>query len=114
MYHWFLLLRAPRDPTAAQTLGAALKFFDHGSPITASLNRSERWRLVWLGAIEFIPALSGGIGACYVESGPVRVSLVIAGLFLCAVVCWLLRHKAPLTRIYSSASHANNDNNRNA
>ena len=114
MYHWFLLLSSPRDATARHTSGAALKFFDHDSPLTASLNSSERRRLFWLGAIEFIPALSGGIGASYVESGPIRGSLVVAGLILCALVCWLLRHKTPLTRIYSSESHTNNDKSRNA
>src|SRR5436190_14014247 len=114
MYHWFLLFSSPRDASGGPTSGAALKFFDHYSPLTASLNSSERWRLFWLGAIEFIPALSGGIGASYVESAAVRGSLVVAGLILCAVVCWLLRHKTPLTRIYSSGSRTNNDKSRNA
>lgn len=114
MYHWFLLLRSPRNTHPAGSLGAALKFFDHGTPLTASLNGSERHRLFWLGAIEFIPALSGGIGSSYVDSGLISGAVVLGGFTLCAAVCWLLRHKTPLTRIYSQANHTDNDNSRNA
>jgi len=102
MYHWFLLLSSPCDVTSKNTPDTRLGFVAHDDPFTASLDVSERGRLFWLGLIEFIPALSGGLGATYVESGPARAGLFVAGLLLCAVVCWLLRHRAPVTRIYSS------------
>ena len=103
MHHWFLLFSLPRGSSVEQRPGAALKFiesFDH----TGSLSNSERLRLIWLGAIEFIPVLSGGIGASYVESVPLQSGCVAAGVILCAILCWLLRDKTPLTRIYSSES----------
>jgi hypothetical protein len=102
MDHWFLLLTSPSNETLENTPIARLNFVAPDDPFTASLNRSERGRMFWLGLIEFIPALSGGLGATYVDSGPVRAGLFVAGLLLCAVVCWFLRHRTPLTRIYSS------------
>jgi hypothetical protein len=103
MYHWFLLLTFPRGSTVEQRPRAALHFFesfDH----RGSFSSSQRLRLFWLGAIEFVPVLSGGLGASYVESVSLQGGIVGAGLILCAILCWLLRDKTPLTRIYSSES----------
>ncbi|HZJ17909.1 MAG TPA: hypothetical protein VFD27_22845 [Chthoniobacteraceae bacterium] len=100
MYHWFLLLSLPRDATVEQRPVAALKFF-HSFDHTGSLSSSDRCRLFLLGAIEFIPVLSGGIGATYVESVPLQSGFVAGGIILCAILCWLLRDKTPLTRIHT-------------
>ena len=112
MYHWFLLLRLPRVASAEGHRGAALKFFDHGNELTASLSSAERHKLLWLGAVEFIPLVFGSIGASYVEPGAVRGSVIAAGFVLCGVICWLLRHQTPPTRIYSSEGDAKIDQTR--
>ena len=112
MYHWFLLLSLPRHVTAERRAGEALKFFetfDDDRTLTGSLSNPERSRLAWLGAVEFAPVLSGGIGASYVESFALQGSFVGTGLILCVILCWLLREKTPLTRLYSSESRSTSE-----
>src|SRR5215208_6495662 len=98
MYHWFLLCPKPDGSSSSTVRSVALNFLNRGGSLTTSLNSSERRKLFWLGAIEFIPVLSGGIGAAYFDSGVVGGSLIVAGFVLCAITCWLLRDQTPKTR----------------
>jgi undecaprenyl pyrophosphate phosphatase UppP len=114
MYHWSLLLTSSHGDSPKKGSSAVLPFFDHDDPFTASLNHAERQRLLWFGAIEFLPVLLGCMAAYYVDSGLVQTGFIVAGLVICGLTCWLLRRKTPATRIHLSDGETDNEHSRNA
>ena len=55
--------------------------------------------MFWLGAVEFVPLITGGIVAAYSDSALVAAACAGAAILLTAIVCWCLRHQTPETRI---------------
>lgn len=55
--------------------------------------------MFWLGAVESVPLITGGIVAAYWDSALVAAACAGGAFLLTAIVCWCLRHQTPETRI---------------
>jgi hypothetical protein len=107
MLHWYRLAQLSHDERSCRPGDHShLIATDHASP-TASLSRQQRDKLFWLGVIEAIPLLAGGVFSVYTDSKLQAILAAIVAIILSALVCWLLRHQVPLTRIELSTQRPN-------
>ena len=55
--------------------------------------------MFWLGAVECIPLLAGGIIAAFSDTAIAVAACAGGAILLTAIICWCLRHQTPDTRI---------------
>jgi hypothetical protein len=72
---------------------------DHRASPIASLSPEERKKLFWLGLVESVPLLGGGVFSIYTDSKVLAIVAAFIAIALTGVVCWCLRHQTPLTRV---------------
>jgi len=89
MLHWYRLARLKQQ---LQLISG------HASP-TGSLTRQQQLKLFWLGLIESAPLIAGGIFSVYTDSKEYALIAALIAIALTGIICWLLRHQVPLTRI---------------
>jgi hypothetical protein len=55
--------------------------------------------MFWLGALECIPLLAGGIMAAFFDTAIAAAVCAAGAIFLTGTICWCLRRQTPETRI---------------
>src|SRR5918996_130017 len=99
MLHWYRLAKhtlRSRESADAARPGLVVRL---GGSHTSSLSREDRAKLWWLGFVEFVPLLAGGIFSIYAQSVIQVVVAAALAILGTSIVCWFLRHQVPLTRI---------------
>lgn len=107
MLHWYRFVQLGRKERS-YTSGEHSHLIAHrgGSP-TASLSDQQREKLFWLGLIEAVPLFGGGVFSIYADSNMQAIIAAVVAVVLTALICWLLRHHVPSTRIELSTQRPN-------
>src|SRR4051812_35172208 len=99
MRHWYLLAKSAlaieRSPGRCDA--AIIAGYDRGP--CESLSPAQRTKMFWLGAVESIPLVAGGIIAAFSDTSTAGAGCAGGAILLTAIVCWCLRHHTPDTRI---------------
>jgi hypothetical protein len=107
MLHWYRLAQLTRDERSRPSGAHSHLVAGRGSSPTGSLSRQQKEKLFWLGLIEATPLFAGGMFSVYTDSKLYAVIAALVAMLLTALVCWLLRHQVPLTRIELSTPRPN-------
>ena len=107
MLHWYRLARAPREKQLRTSGAHSHLIADRGGSLTSSLSPEQRRKLFLLGFAESVPLVGGGIFAAYTDSAAVAMLAAVIAMLVTALVCWLLRHQVPLTRIELTTQRPN-------
>jgi hypothetical protein len=99
MLHWYRLAHLRREEPFRTSSDHSHLIATHRGSSTDSLSPEQRDKLFWLGLIEAIPLFAGGVFSIYTDSKLHAVIAALIAIILTALVCWLLRHQIPLTRI---------------
>jgi len=99
MLHWYRLAHLTREEPIRTSSDHSHLIATHRGSSTGSLSPEQRHKLFWLGLIEAIPLFAGGVFSIYTDSKLLAVIAALIAIILTALVCWLLRHQVPLTRI---------------
>lgn len=106
MLHWYRLARATRAERHGSSAAYDPLIPNHRASPTASLSPQQRKKLFWLGLVEAVPLTGGAVFSIYTPSRPQAMLGAVIAIVLTALVCWLLRHQVPLTRIELSTADA--------
>ena len=74
---------------------------------TESLSPQQRQRFFWLGLIEAVPLIAGGVFSSCTDSNRQTLIAALVAMVLTALLCWRLRDQVPPTRIELTASEPN-------
>ena len=99
MLHWYRLARLRREERSHMSGEHSHLIATHRGSPTASLSAQQRQKLFWLGLAEAVPLFVGGVFSVYTDSKLHAVTAALVAMVVTAIVCWLLRHQVPLTRI---------------
>lgn len=99
MRHWFLLARSTLATERRHRLSDSALIAGHGRTPYESLSPAQRAKMFWLGVVEFIPLLAGGIIAAFFDTAATAVACAGGAILLTAIICWCLRHQTLDTRI---------------
>jgi hypothetical protein len=109
MLHWYRLAQLRREGRSHTSDEHSHLIATHGGSSTASLSPQQRQKLFWLGLIEAAPLFAGGAFSSVTDSKLHAVIAALVAMVLTVLVCWLLRHRVPLTRIELSTPRANDE-----
>ena len=107
MLHWYRLAQLRREERSHTSGEHSYLIATHRGSPTASLSPQHRQKLFWLGLIEAVPLFAGAVFSIYTDSKLHAVIAAVVAMVLTALVCWLLRHQVPLTRIELSTLRPN-------
>jgi hypothetical protein len=107
MLHWYRVARkiAYRHSHSADSCLVAeppaqpTRLEGDGPDLTGSLSPQQRAKLFWLGLAEAAPLIASGVFGIYTDSKLQAVIAAPLAIVLTALLCWLLRHHVPPTRI---------------
>ena len=99
MRHWFLLTQSTLATERRRRPSDAAIIAGHGRTPCESLSPAQRTKMFWLGAVESVPLLAGGIIAAFSDTAVAATACAGGAILLTAIICWCLRHQTPDTRI---------------
>ena|SRR5881275_1451343 len=99
MLHWYHLARATLADRPRSSAACSPLFPDDRASPSASLSPEQRKKLFWLGLAEAAPLACGAVFSIYTHSAARSILAAVIAMLLTALICWLLRHQIPPTRI---------------
>jgi hypothetical protein len=106
MRHWYLLIESRSKPDQRHCASDAAIVAGRERDPCDGLSPAQRTKMFWLGLVEAIPFVTGGIFAAFSDTVASAAGWAAAALATTAFVCWCLRHQTPDTRIEFSSSAA--------
>ena len=107
MLHWYRLVQLGREERFHTSGEQSHLVAGRGDLPTASLSDQQREKLFWLGLIEAVPLFGGGVFSIFADSNMQAIVAAVVAVVLTLLVCWLLRHHVPSTRIQLSTQRPN-------